>query len=116
MKIKSEYNSPKQGFFMPFLQVINNNFMTIAVASVIIIAILAISKTKEPPMEYNCSELSSEGRLLLKTTIDERLGLIKESMNSALNSDNGFIRDDMKDTIEKIMYDTRKEFCSPVSK
>ncbi len=114
MKIKSEYSEPKQGFFVPFLQVINNNFLTIGVCSVIIVGVLAISKSKEPRINYDCSKLSAENQLMLKDTIDGRLKLIQESMNTSLKSDNGFLRDDMQETVDQIMYDTRKEFCSPI--
>ena len=114
MKIKSEYSSPKQGFWIPLLQVINNNFMTLGVVLVIIIAILAISTPSAPAMEFDCSKLSAEQRLALKTSVDGRLESIKEAMNTSLKSDNGFIRGDMQDTIEQIMQDTRKEYCIPI--
>lgn len=113
MKIKSEYSQQRSNFFQPLFNLINEQAIAISITSIVIILILTIGKTKEPPPLYDCSSLSTETQLLLTNTINHRLDLIKESMNTALVA-SGFEREDMQDTIEQIMYDTRKEYCIPI--
>jgi len=115
MKIKSEYNT-QNNFFDKLLELISEHFMTIAISSIIIILIVTLGSSSVNKQEYDCSSLSKEDRIALTSAVDSRLAMIKDSMNAGLKSTSGFERDDMQDTIDNIMYETRKEFCVPMGK
>jgi len=115
MNIKSEYKA-RNNFFDKLLKVISEHFLTIAVTTVVIIIVISISRPSAALPIYDCSTLTKEDRIALTVAIDGRLNMIKESLNEGLKSTSGFERDDMQDTIDTIMYETRKEFCVPMSK
>lgn len=115
MNIKSEYKV-RNNFFDKMLKVISDHFLTISVTTVVIILVITIGRPSASKPIYDCSNLTKEDRVALTVAIDGRLNMIKESLNEGLKSTSGFERDDMQDTIDTIMYETRKEFCVPRSK
>jgi len=115
MNIKSEYKV-RNNFFDKMLKVISDQFLIIAVTTVVIILVITIGRPTTPKTVYDCSNLTKEDRVALTVAIDGRLNMIKESLNEGLKSTSGFEREDMQDTIDSIMYETRKEFCAPMSK
>lgn len=116
MEIKSNYtNKDDVSFFTKILMVVDRNMTAIVITVILLFVIHSIS-TADPapkPTVYDCSSLSKEKQTLLTTTINSRLALIKVSLNKGLNAGSAE-RSDTQETIEKIMFDTRKEFCVPI--
>ena len=116
MEIKSNKQTDSKILIiiLSILDIFRENMLIIIIGA--ISSILIHYLTTMPPViktDYDCSKLTETERKSLSETTNTRLQLISEAMNSSLRA-GSHEREDMQQTIEQIMEDTRKEFCKPM--